>query len=177
MQRIDGLPEKMVTPPKEVLQRIRAENARIAAVRARDRAAADFATGFAWPVTGAITGVYGSQRVLNGKPRQPHYGIDIAAPAGTPVRAPADGVVTLAETGMYFTGGTVILDHGHGLTSAFLHLSKLEAGEGEAVERGEVIARVGATGRVTGAHLDWRVNWFDARLDPKLLAGEMPQTE
>ncbi|MDX1710996.1 MAG: M23 family metallopeptidase [Rhodovibrionaceae bacterium] len=174
IQRIDGLPEKMVTPPEEVLARIREENARIAAARAIDRPEPDFLSGWIWPAKGIVTGVYGSQRILNGEPRRPHFGIDIAAPEGTPVVAPADGVVTLAETGMYFTGGTLILDHGHGVSSAFLHLAGLLVDEGEAVSRGDPIARVGSTGRSTGAHLDWRINWFEERIDPALLAGPMP---
>jgi murein DD-endopeptidase MepM/ murein hydrolase activator NlpD len=173
IQRIDGLPEKMVTPPQDVLERIRRENRAIARARANDRGAADFLNGWIWPAEGPITGVYGSQRVLNGEPRRPHYGIDIAAPAGSPVVAPADGVVTLAETDLYYTGGTIILDHGHGVTSAFLHMRALNVETGDAVKLGERIGTVGSTGRSTGAHLDWRVNWFDERIDPRFLAGEM----
>ena len=177
VQRIDGLPPKMVTPPESVLARIKAENARIAEARAQDRAEPDYLTGFVWPTVGRISGVYGSQRILNGKPRQPHYGIDIAAPAGTPVRAPADGVVTLAEADLYYTGGTLIIDHGHGLTSAFLHMKDVEVALGQRVRQGEHIGTVGSTGRSTGPHLDWRINWFKARIDPSLLAGPMPQAQ
>jgi murein DD-endopeptidase MepM/ murein hydrolase activator NlpD len=177
IQRIDGLPEKMVTPPEEVLARIREENARIAAARAIDRPETDFLSGWIWPAKGIVTGVYGSQRILNGEPRRPHFGIDIAAPEGTPVLAPADGVIALAETGMYFTGGTIILDHGHGVSSAFLHLSRLKVEKGQSVSRGQVIAEVGATGRSTGAHLDWRINWFEERIDPALLVGPMPAAD
>jgi murein DD-endopeptidase MepM/ murein hydrolase activator NlpD len=177
IQRIDGLPKKMVTPPEEVLARIREENARIAAVRAIDRSQADFLSGWIWPAQGIVSGVYGSQRILNGEPRRPHFGIDIAAPAGTPVVAPADGVVSLAETDLYFTGGTLILDHGHGVTSAFLHLSRLTVETGQKVRKGEKIAEVGSTGRSTGAHLDWRINWFEERIDPALLVGPMPAAD
>lgn len=174
VQRIDGLPPRKVAPTAEDLKRIRKENALARKARARDDARTDFLAGFSWPTVGPISGVYGSQRILNGEPRRPHYGVDIAVPTGTPVHAPAAGVVTLAYPDMFFSGGTLILDHGHQLSSTFLHLSKLIAREGQRVERGEVIAEVGATGRVTGAHLDWRINWKKKRLDPALLLGPMP---
>ena len=174
VQRIDGLPPSKVTPPEDVLTRIRAENAKIAEARAVDRPEAFFQGGFEWPVTGRISGVYGSQRILNGEPRRPHFGIDIAAPEGTDVRAPAEGVVSLVEEDLYFTGGTIILDHGHGLTSAFLHMKDLFVRPGDHVARGTVIGTVGSTGRSTGPHLDWRINWFKERLDPALLVGPMP---
>ena len=175
VQRIDGLPPKMVTPPEDVLARIREENARIAAARAADRPEALFESGFAWPAIGPITGVFGSQRVLNGQPRRPHFGVDIAAPAGTPVAAPADAVVAIAHPDMYYTGGTVLLDHGHGLTSVYSHLQEVWVKEGARLRQGDPIGTVGATGRVTGAHLDWRINWFDQRLDPALLVPPMPK--
>lgn len=171
IQRIDDLPPAKVSPAPKNLARIRAEAALVRRARTRDDPRTDFRAGFLRPVAGRISGVYGSQRILNGQPRRPHYGIDIAAPAGTPVRAPAGGVVTLAHPDMFFSGGTLILDHGHGLSSAFLHLEEILVEEGESVQQGEVIARVGATGRVTGAHLDWRVNLFKTRLDPGLLVG------
>ncbi len=174
VQRIDGLPPKKVTPPESVWKRIKAENAEIAKVRKIDRPEALYESGFEWPAIGRISGVYGSQRILNGKPRRPHYGIDIAAPKGTVVRAPADGVVSLVHPDMYYTGGTIILDHGHGLTSAFLHLEDLLVEEGQRVRRGTPIATVGSTGRSTGPHLDWRINWFKERVDPSLLVGPMP---
>ena len=174
VQRIDGLAPKMVTPPETVLARIHAENARIAEARAVDRAEPLFESGFVWPVQGPITGVFGSQRVLNGKPRRPHYGVDIAAPAGTPVRAPADGVVAIADDDMYYTGGTVLIDHGHGLTSVYSHMKEVWVTVGTRLSQGDAIGSVGATGRVTGAHLDWRINWFDQRLDPELLVPPMP---
>ena len=169
IQRIDGLPPAMVTPPPQVLARIKREAALIAEVRKIDSDRADFLAGWIWPVEGRITGVYGSQRILNGEPRQPHYGIDIAAALGTQVVAAADGMVALAESDLYFTGGTVILDHGHGLTAAYSHLQRVSVTAGQRVRRGEAIGTVGATGRVTGAHLDWRLNWFEVRLDPALV--------
>ncbi len=174
IQRIDGLPPKMVTPPEAVLVRIRAENARIARARAVDRAEPLFESGFVWPVVGPISGVFGSQRVLNGQPRRPHFGVDIAAPSGTPVTAPADGVVAIAEHDMYYTGGTVLIDHGHGLTSVYSHMKEVWVKVGARLRQGDAIGSVGATGRVTGPHLDWRINWFDQRLDPALLVPPMP---
>jgi murein DD-endopeptidase MepM/ murein hydrolase activator NlpD len=175
IQKIDGLPEKMVTPPKEVLDRITAENKEIAVARQHNTPETWFANGFAWPATGRISGVYGSQRILNGKPRRPHYGVDVAAPEGTPITAPAEGIVRLAHPDMYYTGGTVILDHGHGVTSAFLHLKSVTVKVGDRVTQGDQIGTLGATGRATGPHLDWRINWFNERIDPVLVAGEMPK--
>ena len=169
IQHIEGLPQKMVTPPPELLARIREEGAIVRAARAFDTAETHLFAPFAWPARGPISGVYGSQRVLNGEPRQPHFGVDIAAPEGTPVRAPAGGEIRLAEVDLYYSGGTVILDHGHGLSSTFLHMSRVDVAVGQRVAQGEVIGAIGATGRVTGAHLDWRMNWFERRLDPALL--------
>ena len=169
IQRINGLPPKMVSPDPEQLARIRRENAWIAEVRRRDTDALWFAEPFASPAQGPISGVYGSQRILNGEPRRPHFGLDVAAPTGTAVTAPAHGIVALAEPDLYFTGGTVMLDHGHGITSVYSHLSRIDVPVGQSVERGEPIGAVGATGRATGPHLDWRVNWFEVRLDPALL--------
>jgi murein DD-endopeptidase MepM/ murein hydrolase activator NlpD len=174
IQHIKGLPSRKVNPRSEDLARIRKEAAMVREARELDDPRTDFLSGFIWPVQGVISGVYGSQRILNGQPRKPHYGIDIAAPAGTLVRAPADGVVTLTHPNMFFSGGTLILDHGHGLSSAFLHLRRILVKQGEQVSRGKPIAEVGATGRVTGAHLDWRINLFQTRLDPQLLVAPMP---
>ena len=157
------------------MARIRAENARIAEARAVDRAEPMFESGFVWPVVGPISGVFGSQRVLNGEPRRPHYGVDVAAPPGTPVTAPADGVVAIAHPDMYYTGGTVLIDHGHGLTSVYSHLEEVWVKEGARLRQGDPIGSVGATGRATGPHLDWRINWFDQRLDPALLVPPMPE--
>ncbi|WP_332102842.1 M23 family metallopeptidase [Kineobactrum salinum] len=131
--------------------------------------------GFSWPVEGRISGVYGSQRIYNGKPGSPHYGVDVAVPTGTEVRAPAAGVVTLAEPDLFYSGGTIILDHGYLLSSSFLHLSKLHVAVGDEVEPGDLIAEVGATGRATGPHLDWRMSWRSARIDPQFLVPPMPQ--
>jgi len=174
VERIDGLPPAQVTPPQDVLDRIARENAEIANVRALDTPVPWFAEGFLWPATGRISGVYGSRRILNGQPRQPHYGVDVAAPTGTPVVAPAPGTIALAEADLYYTGGTVMIDHGFGVTSVMSHLSAILVEVGAHVQPGDVIGLVGATGRVTGAHLDWRVNWFTVRLDPALLVGPMP---
>ncbi len=175
IQRIDGLPPRKVTPSKEDLKRIRREVALVKRARRVDDPRTDFLGGFRWPVKGRISGVYGSQRILNGEPRRPHYGIDIAAPKGTRVVAPAAGVVTLVHRDMYFSGGTMIVDHGHGLSSAFLHLSRILVKKGQRVKQGQVIAEVGSTGRSTGPHLDWRINLFGRRLDPALLVGPMPK--
>jgi len=171
IERVDGLPPATVTPPPEVLARIASEGAAIRAARANDRAAPDFLGGFAWPAKGRISGVFGSQRILNGEPRAPHLGTDIAAPAGTPVAAPAPGVVTLAEADLYYTGGTIIIDHGHGVTSVYAHLSAVTVRAGEAVARGGIIGAIGATGRASGPHLHWGLNWFGTPLDPELVAG------
>jgi murein DD-endopeptidase MepM/ murein hydrolase activator NlpD len=172
-QRITGLPPKMVTPPAKVLARIRAEGKVIRAARLTDTARPLFDSGFMWPAKGRISGVYGSQRILNGKPRRPHYGVDVAAPKGTPVRAAAAGIVRIAQTDMYYTGGTVLIDHGYGLNSVYSHLAKVTVSAGVAVRKGQVIGTVGATGRATGVHLDWRVNLFLTRLDPALLVPPM----
>ncbi|MDX1555269.1 MAG: M23 family metallopeptidase, partial [Xanthomonadales bacterium] len=150
------------------------EAAMVSSARARRDERTDFAGPYAWPASGRISGVYGSQRILNGEPRRPHYGLDIAAPTGSPVYAPADGVVTLAYDDMYFSGGTLILDHGHGLSSSFLHLSEILVEAGSRVERGDLIARIGATGRASGPHLDWRMNWLDRRVDPQRLVEGLP---
>lgn len=174
VQRVDGLPQSKVTPPAEVSRRIQEEAARIREARSHDDPRADFESGFIWPLQGPVTGVYGSQRILNGQPRRPHYGVDVAALVGRPVAAPADAVVTLVDPDMYFSGGTLIMDHGHGLTSTFIHLSKILVVEGEAVRQGQPVAEVGATGRATGPHLDWRMNLFETRLDPVLVVGPMP---
>jgi len=171
IQRIDGLPNAQVNPDEKALIRIKQESKAIKKSRSLDDDRIDFNAGFIWPTKGPITGVYGSQRILNGEPRQPHYGIDVAAPVGTAVVAPAAGVVSYAED-MYFSGGTLVLDHGHNLSSSFLHLEKILVHVGERVAQGDIIALVGATGRVTGAHLDWRMNWHEQRIDPGLLMSE-----
>ena len=169
IQRIEGLPSKMVSPPEAVLTRIKQANVQVAQARAKRDRRSDFAQNFIWPAQGPISGVYGSQRVLNGQPKRPHYGVDVAAPTGTPVYAPADGVVTLFVPDMYYSGGTMIIDHGLGVSSTFLHLSKGLVTVGDHIKQGQLVAEIGATGRVTGAHLDWRMNWMNVRLDPALL--------
>ncbi len=175
IQTIEGISKRIMQPSKEDLQRIRLENSQIAMARKLDLERTDFNQRFQWPLLGPITGVFGSQRVYNGEPRRPHYGVDVAAKVGTEVRAPASGLVTLVHKDMFYSGGTLIIDHGHGLSSSFLHLSEILVREGDQIKQGELIAKVGATGRVTGAHLDWRINWFKRRLDPQLLVTPMPE--
>ncbi|MGD8385329.1 MAG: M23 family metallopeptidase, partial [Lysobacterales bacterium] len=168
LDKVNGLPPKTVTPDPAAVKRIRQDARMVATARRhRDRHAWYADGGFRWPARGRISGVYGSQRILNGKPRRPHYGVDIAAPRGAPVYAPADGLVTMAHPDMYLSGGTLILDHGQGLSSTFLHLSKILVEAGTFVRQGELIARVGSTGRANGPHLDWRMNWLDRRIDPQ----------
>ena len=175
IQKIKGLPKKMVTPPESVYKRIIRENKEIAKVRALNSKINYIFQDFIWPVQGIITGVFGSQRVLNGKPRRPHYGIDIAASKGTNILAPTDSIVRMAEDNLYFTGGTIMLDHGHGVTSVYSHLSKLLVKKNQKIKKGDVIGHVGSTGRSTGPHLDWRINWFDQRLDPSLFIKQVKQ--
>ncbi len=176
-QRIDGLPEALVSPGPEALERIRREAALIKEVRGRETATSLFETPFDWPVTGVVTGVYGSRRILNGEPRSPHLGVDIAAPLGAQINAPSEGVVALVRGDMFLTGKTVILDHGHGLTSVYAHLSEILVAEGDRVERGTPIGTLGASGRVTGPHLHWGVHLHEVGLDPALIAGAMPTAE
>ena len=173
IQRIDGLKSAMVTPPAAVLARIKADGEVVRAARKIDAQLGDFWQGFDWPAQGRISGVYGSQRILNGKPRQPHYGIDIASPLGTPVYAPATGRITLVKD-LYFSGLTIVMAHGLGVNSSFLHLDKTMVKPGAFVKRGTVIGTIGATGRATGPHLDWRIDWQGRRIDPGLLVGPMP---
>jgi len=167
IQKIDGLEEKKVTPPEEVYERIKKENKLIAKARTVNSDLNFFKNKFIIPVDDAIvTGVYGSQRILNGKPKWPHYGLDFAQKEGTPIKAMLDGTVTLAEPDLYYTGGTLIFDHGHGISTLYMHMQKILVDEGQKVKQGDVIGTVGSTGRATGAHLDIRLNWFDTRLDP-----------
>ena len=169
IENINGVPPSTVNPPKAIAERIEREQARVVAVRTRDDARTGFTQAFIWPVQGRISGRFGNQRVYNGTPKSPHSGMDIAVATGTPVKAPADGVITFADPGLYLTGGTVVLDHGHGISSNFLHLSRIDAKVGDVVKQGDVIAAVGATGRATGPHLHWGMNWFDVRIDPLLV--------
>lgn len=176
IQKIEGVPKKTVNPSKEQVARSRKEGALAWRARQIDSAREDFTQSFQWPLIGPITGVYGSQRYYNGEARRPHFGVDVAAPTGTVVVAPAAGIVTLVHEDMFFSGGTLIVDHGHGLSSTFIHLSKILVKEGQELKLGDPIAQVGATGRATGPHLDWRMNWFDQRVDPQLLVGAMPKS-
>lgn len=176
VERIDGLPEQMVTPDQAVLTRIAEEKARVEAARAIDSAEPRFDEGFVWPAIGPVSGVYGSQRILNGEPRAPHRGIDVAAPPGTPVGAMASGVVSLAEPDLYFTGGTVMIDHGHGLHSIYVHLRDVLVEVGQEMAQGAILGTVGSSGRATGPHLHWGIYWFDRAVDPALLVGPMPQS-
>lgn len=173
IERVDGLPPATVTPDPASLERIREDARMVTNAREHRDDQAYYTDGFTWPARGRISGVYGSQRVLNGEPRRPHFGLDIAAPEGTDVFAPADGLVTLTHPDMYFSGGTIILDHGQGLSSSFLHLSKILVEAGTFVKQGDLIARIGSTGRASGPHLDWRMNWLDRRVNPQPLLGPM----
>jgi len=166
IQRIDGLEESKVTPPESVYKRIKEENNRIGEARAINSDLPFFKNQFIMPVEGIISGVYGSQRILNGKPKWPHYGIDIAAKKGTKIKSSATGIVTMAEPDLYYTGGTIIMDHGHGISTIYSHLETLNVKVGDEVIQGDIIGTVGSTGRSTGPHLDFRVNWFQTRLDP-----------
>ena len=168
-QKINGLKKKMVTPPKSFWDRIKKENKIIKEVRSLNSNVDFVFQKFTWPAQGIISGVFGSQRILNGKPKRPHYGIDIAAKKGATVVAPTESIVRMAEKDLYYTGGTIMLDHGHGLTSVYSHLSSINVKVGDKILKNQKIGEVGSTGRSTGPHLDWRVNWFDQRLDPLLL--------
>ena len=166
IQRINGLAENKVTPPESVYKRIKKENNAIGEARAINSDLIFFKEKFIMPVEGVISGVYGSQRILNGKPRWPHYGIDIAAKKGAPIKSSGRGVVTMAENDLYYTGGTVIMDHGHGISTIYSHLETILVSIGDQIDQGDIIGTVGSTGRSTGPHLDFRVNWFQTRLDP-----------
>ena len=166
IQRIDGLEESKVTPPESVYKRIKKENNKIGEARAINSDLPFFKNKFIMPVEGIISGVYGSQRILNGKPRWPHYGIDIAAKKGTMIKSSGSGVVTMAEDDLYYTGGTIIMDHGHGISTIYSHLETVLVSVGDKINKGDLIGTVGSTGRSTGPHLDFRVNWFQTRLDP-----------
>jgi len=167
IQKIDGLPKKQVTPPKEVYERIKNDNKLIGLARTIDSDLNFFTNKFKLPINNSIiTGVYGSQRILNGIPKSPHYGLDFAASEGTKIKAMLDGVVTLSEKDLYYTGGTIIFDHGHGVSTLFMHVKDIYVKKGQIVKQGDVIGTVGKTGRATGPHLDVRLNWFDVKLDP-----------
>jgi len=169
VERVNGVPPATVNPPPAIAERIRREQAQVTEARVRDDDRVDFGNGFIRPVEGRISGRFGRARSYNGQPGSPHSGMDIAAPTGTPVKAPAAGIVTFAGPDLYLTGGTLLLDHGHGVSSNFLHLSRIDAKVGDRVEQGQVIGAVGATGRATGPHLHWGMNWLDVRIDPQLV--------
>lgn len=175
IQSITGVAQKYVEPSPEDMKRIQEEQRLIREARAKRSLVADFGSGFIWPVTGPISGVFGSQRVFNGQPRAPHNGVDIAAPRGTLIHAAADGTVTLAGPDLFFNGNLMILDHGLGLTTVYAHMDEFLVKPGERVKKGQVIGKVGATGRVTGPHLHWGANWSGVGLDPQLLVGPMPK--
>ena len=174
IQRIEGVPSDRIIPPESVLARIRSEAGEVVRARSLRDDSEVFLAGFKAPMQRPLTGVYGSQRVYNGVPKNPHYGVDYAAPTGAKVLAPASGVVTLAHDDMFYSGGTLIVDHGHGLSSSFLHLSKILVAPGDVITRGQEVAEVGASGRATGPHLDWRMNWRDVRIDPLLVLQALP---
>ena len=169
VERVDGVPPKTVDPPPAIAERIRREQAKVAAVRERDDARTEFTQAFIRPLAGRISGRFGNQRIYNGKAGSAHSGMDIAAPTGSIVVAPAGGVVSFADADLYLTGGTLVIDHGHGVSSNFLHLSRIDVAVGDRVDQGQAIAAVGATGRASGPHLHWGMNWFDVRIDPQLV--------
>lgn len=169
IQRINGIKKSIMKPNSEALKRVRKDNAIIAQARKTNSPLLAFSKPFIAPMEGRVTGVYGSQRVFNGEPKRPHFGLDYAGKTGDPIKSPADGTVLVYEPDMFYSGGTMIIDHGHGITSTFLHLSASHVKVGESVKQGQVIAAVGASGRATGPHLDWRINWFNVRIDPALV--------
>ncbi len=169
IENIEGVPQDTVTPPPEIAARIEREQAEVVTARLRNDDRRDFDATFIWPVEGRISGVYGSQRIYNGTPKSWHSGLDVAAAQGTPIKAPAGGIITFAKPDLYLTGGTVLIDHGMGVSSNFLHLSRLDVKVGDRVEQGQIIGLVGMTGRATGPHMHWGMNWLKVRIDPQLL--------
>ncbi len=173
IDRVNGISKKIMKPDPKAVERSRKDSKQVKAARSLFSEIEFFTQDFIWPLTGRISGVYGSQRVYNGKLGNPHFGVDVAAQTGTVIIAPADGIISLSVADMFYSGGTIILDHGYGVSSSFLHLSKLYVKQGETIKQGQAIAEVGATGRVTGPHLDWRVNWYQMRLDPVTIVPKM----
>ncbi len=174
IDRVDGVPQNLVTPDPATEALIAADSKLLRAARARFETQAYYRTGFIRPATGRISGVFGSQRILNGEPRNVHAGLDVAAPTGTPIKAAADGVVTLANPGMVLSGGTVLINHGYGLQTSYIHMSRIDVRDGQVVKQGDVIGAIGATGRATGPHLHFSVLWFDTSLDPETILALMP---
>lgn len=168
IQRINGIKKSITHPNTKAQVRAKKDRKQVKAARAITSDLTDFSTGFIAPMKGIITGVYGSQRFYNDVPKSPHYGIDYAGDIGDPVKAPASGIVTMWVPDMFYSGGTMIIDHGHGINSTFLHLSQSYVKVGDYIKQGDVVAAVGNSGRTTGPHLDWRINWYDVRLDPAL---------
>ena len=175
VQYVEGVPQRTVTPTETDLAKIRRDAVLVKAARKHELLEPLFLEGFVRPIQGQITGIYGSQRIYNGTPGRPHYGIDYAAPSGSKVFAPAPGIIRLSESDLFYSGGTIILDHGYGISSSFLHLSQLLVEVGDRVNFGDVIGLVGSTGRSTGPHLDWRMNWFDVRIDPEIVLDVLPR--
>ncbi|MGB0895261.1 MAG: M23 family metallopeptidase [Parashewanella sp.] len=173
IDRVNGISKRIMQPNPENIARAKKDGNQVRSARNQFSTQSAVFSQFIWPVTGRISGVYGSQRVYNGKPGRPHFGVDVARITGTPIVAPADGIVSLAVPDMFYSGGTLIIDHGFGVSSSMLHLSKLYVKKGQHIKQGQEIAEIGATGRVTGAHLDWRLNWFQARLDPTSIVPDM----
>lgn len=169
VQRISGIAPKYVTPPKEQIERIKREQALKRATRPRNTDEDWFAGKFVWPSTGPISGVFGSQRIFNGEPRNPHYGVDVAAPTGAKVIAPADGIIRLAEPDMFFEGGLIFIDHGQGVISMLMHMSRIDVKSGQQVKQGDTLGAVGSSGRATGPHMHWGMLWRGAHVDPSLL--------
>lgn len=169
LEQVNGVPEGTVNPTPELAARMEREQAEVSAARVRDDDRTDYDTKYIWPVSGRISGRYGSQRVYNGTPKTPHSGLDVAAAQGTAIQAPAGGIIIFANPDLYLTGGTVLIDHGHGVSSNFLHMSRIDVKVGDRVEQGQVIGLVGATGRATGPHMHWGMSWFGVRVDPQLL--------
>jgi len=174
IERVDGLPQKLVTPDPVTEAQIAADNTLMIAVRERTEPTPFYRSGFLRPAEGRISGVFGSQRILNGVPRSPHLGLDIAGPVGTPVRAAADGIVSLAEPGMILTGQTVVIEHGYGLDTVYIHMSEIKVSDGQRVKQGEVIGAIGQSGRANGPHLHFGVTWFNTRLDPETVLAVLP---
>ncbi|WP_246058423.1 M23 family metallopeptidase [Litorilituus lipolyticus] len=168
-QRIEGIKKSIMQPNPKAIERSAKDSKQIKAARKISSELTHFAEGFIPPIDGTITGVYGSRRVYNGVPKRPHYGLDYAGKIGDPVKAPASGKVLLWVPDMFYSGGTMIIDHGQGVSSTFLHLSASSVKTGDYVKKGQVVASVGKSGRATGPHLDWRINWFDVKIDPALV--------
>ncbi|RUO54979.1 peptidase [Pseudidiomarina halophila] len=169
IDRVEGVPQRTVTPDPKQVARAREEATAVWRARQTFSPRHDFLTPVIEPAQGRISGVYGSQRIFNGEPRNPHFGLDVAAPTGTPVKVVWPGQVVFAANDLFYSGGTIIVDHGHGVTTTYIHLSRVDVEVGDELVQGSVIGAIGATGRATGPHLDWRVNWRNVRLDPALV--------